>query len=230
MELTVYSRSNNHELWLKMREFIPAHIECIEVTGFDHWRDASDYLFHIIENAKTNFIVNIDIDAFVLDWKSIEALAKHMENNNISCSGMPDSADYCPHRSGPPSSLNPFFNIFNAYMLKDMLDGRKDQTEWFQAKKNIPEGSFKFNGDYFWGVQIKNSEPFHGFFNVINDITSVLKLKTIMHYDGVANMLLNHKDEEILIHTWYSREYGVNPEQTERIDYFYEQAKRMQTK
>src|SRR5690242_14320047 len=120
MELTVYSRSNNHDLWLKMRSLIPPHIECIEVTGFDHWTDASKYLYHIIDNAKTRWIVNIDIDAFVLNWEEIENLAEHMLIEKYTHCGMSDGG-VCPHRNGPSSAMNPFFNIFDTEEIKKII-------------------------------------------------------------------------------------------------------------
>lgn len=222
MELTVYSRSNNHELWLKMREFIPAHIECVEVTGFDHWRDASRYLYHIIENAKTRWIVNIDIDAFVLDWDIVDFLIKKMAHQGHSHLGVSDSKDVIPHRNGPENSMNPYFNIFNTYKCRQLLHGQdKDLIDYFVGKG-------------------PNNEPFHGLFNFLHTSGNSSFVIPLTHYDGIANLLIGNKivsDENMkpkiisnipfLLHTWYSREYGTNPEQTERIDYFYKQAKRM---
>lgn len=225
MELTVYSRSNNHELWLKMREFIPAHIECIEVTGFDHWRQASDYLYHIVYDCKTKFCINIDIDAFVVDWVTIENLIREMIVNNSSHSGVRDDYNTISHRDGPDTSMNPHFNIFNSRLCKQILVNKpKDEIEFFHA-----------NGVY-------NSEPFHGMFTLLHTEGKPLYLKSKMHYDKCTNMIYGDSlvyeyptnpklkpSVPMLIHTWYSREYGIDPEQTERIDYFYEQAKRMST-
>ena len=49
MKITVRTRSQNEELFNKMRSFIPSEIEVVAHTGYNDWTDASRFLHDVIE-------------------------------------------------------------------------------------------------------------------------------------------------------------------------------------
>lgn len=54
MNITVYSRSNEDLLFERMKDFIPPLIKVVKCEQFQDWQHAADYLYYIIDHAKTN--------------------------------------------------------------------------------------------------------------------------------------------------------------------------------
>lgn len=196
MNYQIFTRSRSDKLYSMMAEFLPAD-KLVRVQGFDGYEESVQYLYHIIENSTADWVINIDEDCFVFDFSRVEKTLKYMQDFGIyDYAGMPD-AGFCPHRNFSSTTHNPFFNIFNAKVIREFL-------------KNVDKDEINSRGDF---------EPFDGFFLWLNESFGNLELTAGQH-DDISTTLLNG-----LIHTWYSREYETDPFHTQRINEAYEYAK-----
>jgi hypothetical protein len=176
MKIKVFSRSKEGDIWDKMKEFIPSDIECVRVTGYDHWKGALHYLIDILDG-DADYVVNVDIDCFIYDWHGVEDIISLLDNTDNVFAGMPDTYDNSPHRFNMNCHTNPFFNIFK----------RKECQEIINA---LPQGQ----------LRNCNHEPFDGFFEALYDHGRV-SMKGVTHEDGISTIL-----NDCMIHTWYARD------------------------
>jgi hypothetical protein len=74
---------------------------------------AFHYLIHCIEHYRNDYdwVINIDDDAFLTDFKALYDLMDHMEREGYDICGMPDGLTYTPRDVFNPCSMNPFFNV-----------------------------------------------------------------------------------------------------------------------
>ncbi len=212
-QITVYSRSNNDFLFDRMKSFIPEGIEVIKCDQFQDWHQADKYLYHIIDNCPTRWAVNIDIDCYVYDWSELLKDVKFIDRHDLCVMGMPDSIDYHPQRFHSKHAMNPFFNIFNVEIIRELKE--KDGFTWEEIAQTK--------------IGRENGEPFHGFFQWLAINKTPYKMNTYVHFDGITTQGGN-----MLYHTWYSRHYGENSPlgdfHTPRIDHIYNCALELKNK
>lgn len=187
--MTVFTRSNNDELFQMMNEFIHPSWEVRKCDWFNHWTDAESYLHFIIQQG-SRFIMNVDNDCFVYDLVSTLHLRNYMEVNGYTHCGMRD-AGVCPHRNNDHQVMNPFFNIFNAEAIRPML---KD----IQPVEN-------------------NIEPYNAFFIHLHNHGKPLYLDASTRSDGITTHLMDHNRNYFALHSWYSREYNTQKERINKV-------------
>ena len=176
MKIKVFSRSRQGDIWDKMKEFIPSDIECVRVTGYDHWRSALHYLIDLLKY-DVDYVVNVDIDCFIYDWRKVMDIIHQLENSSNVFAGMPDNKDNHIYRKNLYYHTNPFFNVFKRKQCADII-----QQTIVQQLNDC------------------NHEPFDGFFVALYNHGRI-PLKGVMHPDGMSTIL-----EDAMIHTWYSRD------------------------
>ena len=199
--ISVHTRYKNHTLHNMMREFIPDHIPVHAHDGFNHYTCALWYLVHIIMTADTRYIVSVDEDCFIYDWEELEYIVKDMDHDGISLFGMPDSKDYHVGRDNSEKVFNPFFLIIETERARNIL-----------SKINIGDLLTKPS-------DCKYNEPFNYLMSTLHYYCKSLDSIAITMDDGITT------DTTFAYHTWYSREYGTNPEHTTRINNIYLKAK-----
>lgn len=187
--MTVFTRSNNDELYKMMREFLPGSWECRKCDWFNHWTDAESYLHFIIQQGK-GYIINCDNDCFVHDPVKIRFLMNYMEREGYTHCGMSD-AGVCPHRNNHPQVMNPFFNIFNTDAIRPMLSQ-------IQPVDN-------------------NIEPYNAFFIHLHNHGKPLYLDAATRSDGITTHLMDHKRNYFALHSWYSREYQTQKDRINKV-------------
>jgi hypothetical protein len=218
--MTVYTRSNNTDLYGMMRKLIPDNIECIQCNQFQEWWQARDYLHYIIQNG-TGWVINMDNDAFIKDWGVILEMIAYMEQHGYDYAGMPDGG-VCPHRCRSWVVMNPFFNIFNVDAIKPVFEQYPEwvvnscgfNADWYDKKPDIVKGIY--NHDYV--------EPYSSFFYFLYAKFKPLYLNAYGHNDGLSSMLL-WNDKPFLYHSWYSREFATDPTHRQRIINLYNEVK-----
>lgn len=220
MKLKLFSRSCNDILFERMKEFIPAHIEVVKCNQFQQWWEASDYLYHIIDDDSCDWVVNCDIDCFIYNWKKVELLQESMLLNGQTHSGMAEGGMH-PGRCYAWSQMNPFFNIFNTKRIRELkelsgLSWKQIQMHGFLSEWELKKPIWVI-GNYNNEI---NNEPFHGLFNWLYRFGNPLFLECKTLSDGLACHL-----DDFCLHTWLSREYGATDTATYRINYFYNVAK-----
>lgn len=216
MTIQVFTRSNNDQLYNLMRSLIPADVECIKVTGYDHWTQAADYLYHIIDTG-AEWVVNVDIDCFIYDWPSVLGWVKWCEANGITHAGCRDGGEL-PGRYHSWQHMNPFFNIFHASQIRNI----KCEKGWDEIGRTV-YSDVRINehpGNFSQPVNNDNAEPFAGFFYWLFKYGRPAFLSFNVHSDNISTIV-----QKAMIHTWYSREFSGDHGQ--RILSAFEEAKAM---
>jgi hypothetical protein len=175
---------------------------------------ADGYLIDLINDTEVDFVINIDEDAFLYDINSLQELILYVaENNYVNC-GMPDGG-IVHLRHFNPLVTNPFFNIFNTKILRDKIAEYKEED--YNKHKDTYIDKVPFNiikGPYEYVYY----EPYYPLLIWISQNFKTLYLTANTHKDGLTTILNDHKGMPFLMHTWFSRFYGMDFQQTKRIN------------
>ena len=214
----IVTRSMNNTLYAKMRELFPSNFDFIQVTDCHGTEGAINYIYKIIFMQEYDWIINIDEDFFSFDsGKNIISLLEHMIDNEIDYCGISDGG-MCIHRFHSPIVTNPFFNIFNSKKIREALDDINYVQTHFHFNESMLQYMPKNIKDGFPWVN-DNFEPFYQFFYWLPCRGfKPLYLESYESDDKISTIVKNHKGKEMGIHTWFTREYGINSENTKRID------------
>jgi carbonic anhydrase/acetyltransferase-like protein (isoleucine patch superfamily) len=222
------SRSMNDNLYSKMKSLLSSDFNFVRnTTSHGDWGGAK-YLYDLILDNRYDWVVNIDEDFFTFNENAIFELFDYMIENEYDYCGISDGG-MCVHRQHSPIVMNPFFNIFNSKKIRDALDNvsyvetfRYDHSMYRHMPDNIKEG-FNWTND--------NYEPYYPFFYWLPERGfKPLYLESNEAEDGISTVLKNHLGVDIGIHTWYTRNYGVDQFHTDRINKAYELALRKNQK
>lgn len=196
MEIKVFTRSRNLELYERMMEFIPDGIECTRVTDFQEWHEADDYLLFVLSHAKDNvWCINLDEDCFILSWDHILHAINYMQRCGFTHAGVGEySIDHRKHNW--PWVMNPFFNIF-----APVWAGRLD-AEW----------------------AMRAVEPYNWLFAYMNTMGEPYYFDANTILDGITTSV-SFANIPLAVHTWYSRMYPEDPVHTNRINTVYKYVK-----
>lgn len=169
--------------------------------------------------------INIDEDAFITDNVALLSLLCYCEDNGYDICGYPDGGVLsCRHNN--PLVMNPFFNIIHIRSIKNKLESSTvnkgeqgfDFSEYMkhqpEFEKKAPMHLMKKKYDFNSSL----TEPYYPIMLWINQNCNCLYLDADSHSDGLSSIAKNHNDRPILIHTWFSRNYGRDSTQTERIN------------
>lgn len=76
---------------------------------------AGDYIWHCITRyeGQYDYVINIDDDAFFMDFSGLYDVLEDVENGGYDFAGMPDGMTWTPRDIFNPASMNPFFNVFH---------------------------------------------------------------------------------------------------------------------
>lgn len=181
---------------------------------------ADGYLYKLLDN-NVDFVINIDEDAFVIDNQKLEKLLQYViDNNYINC-GMPDGG-VVDIRKHNPLVTNPFFNILNVkeirkqFDVKEIIKNYSSHNPEFEKYSPYHLMKNKFAYDYF--------EPYNPFFVWLATNFKTLYLDAEVHTDGLSTILKDHLNQPFLLHSWYSRFYGVDQMHTKRINNLFTEA------
>lgn len=214
MKLQIFSRSSNADLYTLSSKLHPQHIEAIRCSNFGEWWQASDYLHHVI-NTADEWAINIDDDAFIVDWEGIYRLIKYMKTNGIVYAGMPDGG-VCPHRARSWVVCNPFFTIFNCKAIREYRD-KMGHPQWLINSCGLQPDMEARKPEIVKGIYNHDTyEPFSGLFYWLFGWTNPLFLNAYGHNDGISSLLL-YEGKPIVYHSWYAREFTTDATHRNRI-------------
>ena len=213
------TRSMNDSLYKKMRSLINIDYDFIRNVNCSGTYGSAKYLYDLILNNTYDWIINIDEDFFTFDESAIFDMLDYMKDNGYDYCGVSDGG-MCIHRKHSPIVMNPFFNIFHAKKIREALDDvsyvetfKYDNSMCEYMPNNIKNG-FEWDNDNF--------EPYYPFFYWLRVRGfKPLYLESYEYSDKISTILKNHNGVEIGIHSWYSRNYGIDHEQTNRINDIY---------
>lgn len=194
-KIEIVTRSMNRKLYYLSQSTVQFPYKRIRLKN----TTSDGYLYKILKR-DVDYLINIDEDAFVYDNERLRGLLNHMIENNIDICGMSDG-DLMSIRSCNPLVVNPFFNIIDVRKIKKSL---------------TPKLIREFKNEFVTGKVLL--EPYEPFFVWLNKNFNVLYLKAEKHNDGITTILNDHRNNEFLFHTWYSRLYDKDEFHTRRIN------------
>jgi hypothetical protein len=216
MTAEFFTRSKNDQLFNAMVSTIKSlPYKRFRVTGMNTGEDAVNYLHYIFELSKEDWLINIDEDAYVSNPQSIPNLIEYMEKNNYQYCGFPDGGTTI--RFHNPLVVNPFFNIFNMKEIrkkynKSLIPSINAYQFNEAMKAKTPTHLLRHNYVY------DRYEPFYGLFLWMIDNFNCYFMDSYQHSDTITTVLKDEKGQDFLYHTWYSRCYGADIPQTNRIN------------
>jgi hypothetical protein len=202
MKKTIVTRSQNEKLYKIAKSFLSSENEFIQCKQFKGFEGAVNYLKWIFET-QSGWVVNVDEDCFIINENLIDVCINQMKRNGWVYAGVPDGGGLIPHRNKSKYTANPFFNIFNVDAIKEKYNSFSDIID-FELIKEIETN---YNLD----------EPFAWLFYWMFKNFSSAEFSDIDSTDGTST-IINVNKKPMLIHSWYSRMYDKDVDQTERIN------------
>jgi len=202
MRKTIVTRSCNDKLYILFKAFWNEDNEFVRCTNFNGYKESLDYLLHLFDGSYSGYIVNADEDFFIIDEKILDVVISQMKRLNYAYCGVPDGG-VISHRKNSEFNLNPFFTIFNVDLIREKIhefDASKSKEYGLKSEKK-PNLNEPFAGFMYW-----LNQNFEG--AVLTDIETTDNISTVIKINDVP----------MAIHSWYSREYGKDKQQTSRID------------
>lgn len=208
--IKVYTRSMNDTLYKKSMSFLDLSFPKVRLQG----TSADGYLVDLIMDEEADIVINIDEDAFVFDTSILINLVDYVIQNGYANCGMPDGG-VVHLRHFNPLVTNPFFNVFNTKLLRTKI------REYKEHDYNVHKESFiekcpleMLKGAY----EYVYFEPYYPLLIWINQNFKTLYLNANTHQDGLTTILEDYNAQPFLMHTWFSRFYGLDIKQTIRIN------------
>lgn len=189
-------------------------------TGSPETPGSGDYLIDLLFDTKTDWVINVDEDAFVYDIEKLFSLIDYMDKNDYHICGVSDGG-VVGCRKHNPVAMNPFFNIIDARKIRtiprcesgkstdDKIIG--DFTE--DLKKYTPHHLLKDNFVYKYDNFQWQYYPIY--FHLLRNNIKFLYLDVDEHTDnhvgytdGHSSFVKDHNGDGFLIHTWHGRCYN----------------------
>lgn len=223
MKYSVMSRALNHELVNKSHSLLTS-LDCPKICRFN--TSGFGYVAEMFKNNYgSDWIINIDEDAFVFDIDRMLNLLDYMELEGYTICGVPDGG-VIHTRVHNPIVPNPFFNIIN-HKFTSSINYNHPVIFNNVLKSRTPYHLFKLNCDF----EFDEYEDFYPlFYNMIYNGARILYLDVDEYgevYKGNARACIvkDHLGVPFLIHSWYGRDYGESPD---RINGIFDYAKQHQ--
>ncbi|MBL8799297.1 MAG: glycosyltransferase [Planctomycetia bacterium] len=172
----------------------------LRLTGLD----APDY-FRALTRLETDWVVNLDEDAFLLDPSALLGLIRHMAANGYAACGMPDGG-VVPIRRHNPAACNAYFNVLDLRRVRPVCD------DWATVLAAGPRPAHRTVTAPFAArgpASFDHFEDYYGFFFTLLDAGErILYLDAEEWSDGVSTALRGLDGRPFLLHTWYGRDWG----------------------
>ena len=198
MKYTIVTRAFEGPLFDRFQTYLPPPevAEFLPLHGIDGFEGALDFLLQAVRRTSGKIVI-CDLDCFVFDWSAVGELVKDERDWIVSERSI-------PHRLSLPRYVgNPFFWVLDSDRAKTILGRVFENGKARQRVRNL----YSEAGDV-------HAEPFWGLYYLLYYVHKlpVATIPVTTHADGIATQT------PYLLHTWYSRDYGHDAEQTTRID------------
>jgi hypothetical protein len=213
----------NFELYNKTSVFFPAELEKIVFDGTTgmYGIDSIKFMFSKLKNKNIEWIVMADEDVVFQNSQLLFDIIADMSQNNYTVCGLRDGG-VINHRSQNPYVINTFFSIINFKQIQKVWN-KNEMLKNQYCKPNEFEDDLS---NLKYGFDVASVyEPYYCFyFWLRRQNFKFLFLDSKMDEDKISNHVF-YKNQELLIHTWYARSYGINKNQTARIDFILQNSK-----
>ena len=167
---------------------------------------AIDYFRELIA-LDTEWVINLDEDAFLLDPQAILGLIQQMEKQGYAACGMPDGG-VVSIRSHHPAVCNAFFNIF------DIRRVRRACADWNRVCTLRHRREYERFAPSFarrTPFAFDDFEPYYCvFFALLEAGERILYLSAEQWQDGVTTVVNLPDGKPLLMHAWYAREWATD--------------------
>ncbi|MBM2816407.1 MAG: hypothetical protein HW421_3169 [Ignavibacteria bacterium] len=213
--LTCVTRSMNNKLYDMMISLCPAEWKFVKVLN----SSAFDYLDYIFTaKFETKWVLNLDEDCFLIDYRRIYDLIRFMENNDYDYCGVQDGGSI-PVRIHNPLVSNPFFNLFNIeiiskleknyynkkYPVEEIKQKYSDRIRYLHTEYKYDDFE-PFYNEFFWLLEQGLNPYFNNATEFVQEKYLVIApLFITIPYFNCPTMINDHENREIAIHTWHSR-------------------------
>ena len=210
--IKIYTRSANVELYHYSQRLIDLPYKRGRLYG----TTADGYFYQMLADKDCDIAINIDEDAFLLDNTALQSLMDYMIANDIVCCGMHDGG-VLPIRFCNPIIQNPFFNILNLKAIREKFNREEIENFDYAAHKAKFIKLLPKELQDYEGLKYDDYEPYYKFFFWMVANFKLMYLDVAEHKDGYTTIVYNQEHKPILLHTWWSRVYGIDEIHTPRI-------------
>lgn len=217
MKIMILTRSMNSKLY----DLSMATVQLDYRKKKCRFTSADSYLYDRVVNSRADIVINIDEDAFVIDNNRLKNLLTYvLDNDYVNC-GVSDGG-VIPIRKHNPLVTNPFFNIINVAKVREKFDLKNIKENYSEHRKEFEKFTpfDLMRGEYAYDYY----EPYVAFFVWMATNFKTLYLDADTHKDGISTILKDHDNQPFMLHSWYSRFYGVDEHHTQRINNLYLEA------
>ena len=218
-KIVILTTVSNRNLYSKSIQTHPIGIERIAIDGSKglYGIDSLTFMFQKLKNTNFDWVIMADEDVFFINPEKIYNLIDYMNVNDYSICGVRDGGEI-NHRLHNPLAMNTFFLIINYGKLKTIWNKKEVlRTNKVDNKMEFDLKKLKYKYDIN-----SHFEPYYCFFFWLSN--KGLKLlylgskSPIDNDDLISNLVYDNNEDELLIHSWYARSYGVSEFHTNRID------------
>lgn len=219
-KIAILSTVNNFKLYEKSSALYPNDIQSYVFDGRNGMFGihSINYMMKVFKNKDIDWLILMDEDALFINSDLVYPLIDYMKENDYIISGVRDGG-VLPERSGNPYVMNPFFSVINLKELKKIWNKKEMlANHYIEVNEFDDDLSFlKYPYD-----KMSMSEPYYCFyFWLKRKGFKLLYLDVSLPFedDRITNVVYDLMGQQILYHTWFSREYGdQRGRHTSRID------------
>lgn len=219
LKVAIATRSFSDDLYELSGEFLDFRITDSEfepqIVRYRIMGKRSDDYFRNLLAIDADFVINMDEDVFLLDPKGVLDLIRQMQDAGYAAAGVPDGG-VVAIREHNPVACNAFFNVFDLRKIRPIwADWDRVRTAQYQSNFETQIPSFAqrtaFNFDHY--------ESYYGvFFSLLSCGERILYLDAKEWSDTISTVVMSPAGRPLLIHSWYAREWPVNPMTRQRIE------------
>lgn len=211
MKIKFFCRSFNKQLYLLSRRlYEDAGYTCVRLTD----QTADGYFLRMLEDRDCDIAINVDEDCFIANLDIVLDLAQKAYEEGLVNIGCSDAALGCP-RGGNAMVTNPFFNIFNLKLIREIWNLNDYKSlEYSQLKDSLTK-EFLEKGPKLETIrkdlkfEAQSCEPYYKFFFWLLKTfpRKTLYLDSERHFDGVTTKLF-YGNDMFCCHTWFARQFN----------------------
>jgi GT2 family glycosyltransferase/tetratricopeptide (TPR) repeat protein len=205
MSLAIATRSMNAFLYQVSGELLgPLRTDHARhaFTGTDNFG-----YFRELLRLESDWVVNLDDDAFVLDPARLLGLVRTLEEGGYAACGMPDGG-VVPIRRHNPAACNAFFNVFDLRRVRPVWQAW-DRVVAARHRPPFEERVAPFARRS--ALAFDHFERYYGvFFALLEAGERILYLDAEEWRDGITTLLKDTEGAPLLLHCWYSRYWDTS--------------------
>lgn len=208
IRVSIATRSLAPDLYNLSGEFLEHEVTTNDgIYVFERHRivgtDACGYFGELLK-LDTDWVVNIDEDAFLLDPQELVETIRFMDRGGFAACGMPDGG-VVSIRHHNPVACNAFFNVLDMRRVRLAWNDRNmaKQSPFRRAYEALVPAFARQTPAAFDAF-----EPYYGlFFSLLERQECILYLPATEWSDAISTLLFAPTGAPLMLHAWYAREW-----------------------